>query len=162
MPAAAAAASGVVRTSWEPTVDAFWAVNRTTILDAMQNGQCTQWAADRRPDIVRRVIRALVARELAAHQSEYWGDWTARDWVGLASTAHIPHGAMPRAGAIAVFQPGVDNAEAGTGHVAYVERVNADGSVRISEMAAPTLGKISYRTLTRAQARAAGLAYIYR
>lgn len=162
LPTAGLASIGVVTTKWEPTVARFWAVNQATIMSSMQNGQCTQWAADRRPDIIRRAVEALVSQAITNHQAEDWGNWTARYWVELASRAHIAHGPVPRAGAIAVFQPGVDGAEAGIGHVAYVEKVNPDGSVRLSEMDAPTPGQVTYGTLTRAQAHTAGLAYIYR
>jgi surface antigen len=48
------------------------------------------------------------------------------------------------------------------GHVAYVQRVTSTGRTYISQMHAPTLGKVTYRWLGAARARTRGLTYIYR
>jgi len=147
---------------WEPSTTVYWAVNHTTVFASFQNGQCTQWAAQKRPDIVKRAVLAIVNDELATSQPEGMGDWTAKNWPLLGLLAGLREGHTPRAGAVVVFQPGVDGAGAPTGHVAYVERVYKDGRTRISEMHFPLLGRVTHRTLTRAQARAQGVTYIYR
>ncbi|NMM97276.1 CHAP domain-containing protein [Bifidobacterium olomucense] len=65
----------------------------------------------------------------------YWVDNTAR---------HV--------GDAVVFTPGQMNADATYGHVAVVEKINADGSVEISESNVKGLGVISSRTLSAADA----------
>jgi len=72
-------------------------------------------------------------------------------WVSNAAAQGIATGSSPRAGAVAE-QPG---------HVAYVESVNGDGTVNVSEMnyrGSPGggFGKVSYRT-----APASSFTYIY-
>ena len=158
--AGASASEATVR--WEPTVAQFWAVNRTALMSNLQNGQCIEWAADKRPDIVRRGIEAIVAYDLAHRLPEQLGNWSARYWAGYAARAGIPTGRRPRPGSIAVFQPGVLGAAAPNGHVAYVQMVTSGGRVLISQMHAPMLGRVTYRWLTRAQARTRGITYIYR
>jgi hypothetical protein len=158
-PATSLAALDAVR--YEPSPARFWAVNRKALMHNLNNGQCIQWAADKRPDIVRRAMEAIVAHEIAFHEAEYLGDWSARYWTAYARFAGIPTGRVPRRGAIAVFQPGVLGA-APHGHVAYVEKVTTTGWAYISQMHAPFLGRVSYQWLTPSQARKAGLTYIYR
>ena len=72
-------------------------------------GNCVWWAAYKRPDL--QFMR---------------GD--AKQWFSDAQKASIPTGSEPKVGAIVVYGYG-DN-----GHVAYVEKVNADGSFDVSEM----------------------------
>jgi surface antigen len=56
----------------------------------------------------------------------------AHNWDNRASSIGFTLTSSPRKGDIAVFEPGVG--QSGTvGHVAYVESVNSDGSVNISE-----------------------------
>jgi hypothetical protein len=159
---ASALASSTDPVFWEPTPTEFWTVNETALMGALQNGQCIQWAADKRPDIVEHGIEAIVSRELANQQPEDLGDWSARYWAEYAQEAGIPTGRVPRQGAVAVFQPGVLGAAAPNGHVAYVEKVTKKGRVYVSQMHAPVLGKVTYRWLTAKQARTRGLTYIYR
>lgn len=68
-------------------------------------GWCTWYAKERRPDLPNNLGNG--------------GSWTAN-----AAAQGIPTGSAPRAGAIAET----------TGHVAYVESVNGDGTMTISEM----------------------------
>ena len=70
--------------------------------------------------------------------------WTgnAADWFRNAQAAHRPEGRTPVQGAIAVI------ATNWVGHVAYVERVNPDGSFVISEEHFPGLGVRDERTVT--------------
>jgi len=63
-------------------------------------------------------------------------------WYRNAQAFGRPEGRTPVAGAIAVYS------NWGPGHVAYVERVNPDGSFLVSEMNFPVLGGRDERTLT--------------
>lgn len=56
----------------------------------------------------------------------------AGDWLAEAQSGGIPTGSTPAVGSIAVFLPYVDGA-GGFGHVAYVEAVNANGTITVSE-----------------------------
>lgn len=74
----------------------------------------------------------------------------AGEWYWRASSIGMAVGFTPRPGAIGVTTAGW------WGHVVYVESVNANGSINISEMNAPYWGVISYRT-----ANANEFSYIY-
>jgi surface antigen len=78
----------------------------------------------------------------------------ASTWKLLAGRAGIPTGNVPQAGAV-IWTPPRDY----YGHVGYVESVNPDGSVNISEMNTVGWGVVSYKTLSAEQA--AGYGYIY-
>ena len=69
-----------------------------------------------------------------------WGN--ANQWLASAQAYGYKTGGMPRDGDIAVSLAGY------YGHVAYVESVNKDGSVTVSEMNAPILGGITSRTVS--------------
>lgn len=90
-------------------------------------GYCTWYAKNRRPDLPNRL-------------------GNANTWVARAAAQGIPTGSAPRAGAIG--QQGM--------HVVYVESVNGDGTVTISEMNYKGLGVVSSRT-----APASNFSYIY-
>ena len=47
------------------------------------------------------------------------------------------------------------------GHIAYVEHVDRNGQIGISEMNAPNLFQVSYRTLRASAGRNAGVRFIY-
>lgn len=74
----------------------------------------------------------------------------ANTWYSRASAQGMAVGSIPRAGAVGTTTRGA------LGHVVYVESVNADGSINISEMNAPTFGVTTYRT-----ASASEFLYIY-
>jgi surface antigen len=74
----------------------------------------------------------------------------ANTWYSRAAAAGMSVGSEPRAGAVGTTTRGA------LGHVVYVESVNADGSINISEMNAPIFGKTTYRT-----ASAGEFMYIY-
>lgn len=79
-------------------------------------GQCTSWVAFRlsqRSDISFSNWYA----------GRHWGD--ARDWARVAKSIGRKPDEVPAVGAVAWFK---------RGHVAYVEQVNGDGSIVISEM----------------------------
>jgi len=74
----------------------------------------------------------------------------ANTWYSRAAGMGMAVGSTPKAGAVGTTTRG------GLGHVVYVESVNADGSISISEMNAPTWGGVTYRT-----ASAGEFVYIY-
>ena len=78
----------------------------------------------------------------------------ASTWKLLAQRAGIPTGNVPQAGAV-IWTPPRDY----YGHVGYVDSVNPDGSVNVSEMNTVGWGRVSTKTLTAEQA--AGYGYIY-
>jgi surface antigen len=73
-------------------------------------GECTDWALDRRPDLVGKV------------------SGNAQEWTAQARTAGLPVSKTPTQGAVMVLQGGVMDAAAATGHVAYVESVQRDAN----------------------------------
>lgn len=72
-------------------------------------GYCTWYVKNRRPDIPN-------------------GLGNANRWLAGARAAGLPTGSTPRVGAIGTSQRGAE------GHVVYVEAVNGDGTILISEM----------------------------
>lgn len=79
----------------------------------------------------------------------------AKSWLGEAQNAGFSTGGKPVAGAILQTSKG----GGGLGHVAYVEKVNANGSIQISEYNYNVSLGYGTRTLTKAQA--ATYNYIY-
>lgn len=74
----------------------------------------------------------------------------ANTWYARAQAQGMAVGSIPRAGAVGTTTRGA------YGHVVYVESVNADGSINISEMNAPKWGVTTSRT-----ASASEFLYIY-
>ncbi|MDR2748369.1 MAG: CHAP domain-containing protein [Bifidobacteriaceae bacterium] len=81
-------------------------------------GQCTWYAYNRRVQLGLKV-------------GAFWGN--AIDWISAAKADGYSVDNSPRVGDILVFQPGQDGA-GGYGHVAVVEEIGANNSVRVSEM----------------------------
>lgn len=102
-------------------------------------GYCTWWAAVRRAQSGRPVPSNL---------------GNASTWKILGQRAGLGVGNTPAAGAV-IWTPPRDY----YGHVGYVESMNADGSVNVSEMNVVGWGRVSYKTLTAEQA--AAYSYIY-
>lgn len=102
-------------------------------------GYCTWWAATRRAQIGRPVPSNL---------------GNASTWKILAQRAGIAVGSEPQAGAV-IWTPPRDY----YGHVGFVESVDAEGNVHVSEMNVVGWGRVSQKVLTPAQA--AGYSYIY-
>jgi surface antigen len=138
----------------------FWTVNQTAIMNLLQNGECTEWAAEKRPDVLQRIVQHMVAVELEQQQGEILTGLDARYWAIQVSSAGMRTGRKPAAGSLIVFQPDVLYA-GDDGHIAFVERVLKGGKLRISEMHAPSLHQVSYRTLPASAARLAGVRFIY-
>lgn len=77
---------------------------------------------------VRECVSYVAWKRRAVGRSpypSYWGN--AADWAYAAPTT-----SSPSAGAIAIWAPGVQTAGP-VGHVAYVESVNGDGTINVSE-----------------------------
>jgi surface antigen len=145
--------------TWEPNASLFWFANGPTIMSVFQNGQCTELAANERPDVVESIIETTVTNELALGEDENMPDMDARYWVTQAQLAGIPTGNQPRRGALIVFQPGVLGAGS-AGHIAYVQKVSAK-SFRIMQMNAPNPYQVTYWVLPKRAARLSGIAFIY-
>jgi CHAP domain len=127
---------------------AWWAANAGQILATFRNGQCTDLAASKRPDIVERVEEAAQIAEL--HGLPFPPlDFTAKNWALLAQAAGLTVGDTPVAGALVVWQPGVEGAAIMTGHVGFVVSVGA-GSFQTSEENVDGPYLVSSRTLSAA------------
>lgn len=94
-------------------------------------GYCTWYVKNRRPDLPNNL-------------------GNANTWYYRAAAQGLPVGSTPRAGAVGTTTAG------DLGHVVYVERVNGDGTILISEM--NYAGLYSQRTRT---ANAGEFLYIY-
>ncbi len=96
---------------------------------------------------------SYVAWKIAAsgRRMPYWGGrGHAYQWPGNAQGAGIPTGSTPKAGAAAVMYGGP------YGHIMYVEAVNGNGTITVSDYNLGVDGL--YRYYTRS---ASGLTYIY-
>jgi surface antigen len=145
---------------WEPWAVGFWIVNHAAITQLFNNGQCTEWAAHKRPALVREMVEARVADEVRHQHPEILPDLDARYWPKDASAAGVATGPVPVRGALVVFQPGVLGATA-HGHIAYVEHVFRNGSFKISQMDAPVLYRVTHERLPSWTARLRGVRFIY-
>ena len=99
-------------------------------------GYCTWYAYNRRAEIGRPV-------------GSYWGN--AVSWAGYAASSGYAVSNTPAVGAVLQQGGGVAG---GYGHVAFVEEVHADGSIRISEMNYAGWNIISSRDIDSGQATA--------
>lgn len=77
----------------------------------------------------------------------------AAQWSSTARSIGLPVSHTPKAGTIAVFQPGVAGASPVYGHVSFVEKVYSDGTVLVSEMNVQGLNIISTRLISAADAQ---------
>ena len=101
-------------------------------------GQCTWYAYQRRA-------------ELGLPSSGNFGN--GGEWAASASALGYWVDNTPRhVGDAVVFAPGQADADGAYGHVAVLEKINADGSIEISESNAKGLGVISTRTFSAAEA----------
>ncbi|MEA2171790.1 MAG: hypothetical protein QOF76_5090 [Solirubrobacteraceae bacterium] len=127
---------------------AWWHRNQATIEGVFRNGQCTDWAEQRRSDIVQD---GFMRRYDAEGESAITMSWDARTWPANAQAAGVGVGHVPSVGAVMVFQPGAYGAGA-AGHVAVVEVVAADGSFAVSNMHAPNVGEVTEQAYSAQQA----------
>jgi surface antigen len=70
-------------------------------------------------------------------------------WYGIAAANGIPVGDQPRAGAVLWHRN--TGIAGGLGHVGFVERVNPDGSILVSDMNYPVWGGVTTRTIPPSQ-----------
>ena len=101
--------------------------------NAYPAGQCTDYVHNRRSQIGKPMPHSYM---------QNGGQWGASARAAGMSVDH-----SPRAGDAVSFPPGVAGADATFGHIAFVEKVNSDGSIEISEANVVGLGVISFRTL---------------
>ncbi|WP_323703037.1 LysM peptidoglycan-binding domain-containing protein [Mammaliicoccus sp. Dog046] len=92
------------------------------------SGQCTYYAFSKRPDL-----------------GNTWGN--ANNWANAASQAGYKVNNNPAAGSI------LQSTAGGYGHVAYVDKVNSDGSIQVSEMNYQGVGVVSSRTISASAAK---------
>lgn len=93
-------------------------------------GYCTWHAANRRIEIGRPLPRNL---------------GNAATWAAVARTAGLTVSTVPAGGA--VLWHANTSIAGGLGHVAFVEKVNEDGSILVSDMNYPYYGRVTYRTI---------------
>ncbi|WP_166627322.1 lysozyme family protein [Jeotgalicoccus sp. S0W5] len=108
-------------------------------------GECTYYVDNRRREIGAPLNNSRL------------GD--AGSWVPRAEASDMSTGNAPRAGAVMVYDYCQLNVSCRYGHVAFVETVNDDGSVLVSEMNWEAHNVINYRTVSAADAEQ--LKYIY-
>ncbi|GAA2166105.1 CHAP domain-containing protein [Pedococcus bigeumensis] len=97
-------------------------------------GQCTSFAAWR----VRHNVGVAFSN---SYKGQHWGN--AEHWDNAARAAGIPVHQSPKVGDIAVRSSGT------YGHVAYVAKVNSDGSFMVEEYNHVRSDTYSYRRATR-------------
>lgn len=90
-------------------------------------GWCTWHAANRRAQIGRPIPSNL---------------GNAISWASRARLAGLGVGPQPAAGAV-IYHRNLG----GLGHVAFVESVNGDGTLTVSDMNYPSWGRVTYRTV---------------
>jgi surface antigen/uncharacterized protein (DUF433 family) len=94
-------------------------------------GWCTWHAANRRAQTGRPIPTNL---------------GNAITWYSRAAGSGMSVGSTPAAGAV-LWHGNLG----GLGHVAYVEKINDDGSLLVSDMNYPIWGSVTYRTVTPAE-----------
>ena len=96
-------------------------------------GQCTYYVFNRMAQVGTPIGHSMMGN--------------ANEWPSYARSYGYSVSRTPSAGTAMVFQSGIGGSHPTYGHVAFVESVNADGSVYISEMNFVGLNVISYRTI---------------
>ncbi len=110
---------------------------RATSASPYPQGQCTWY----------------VYLRMAQFDKDIAGDMgNASDWTYSALTKGFSVSSEPEAHTAVVFKPGQLGADRYYGHVAFVEKVNKDGSIVVSESNVKGLGVISYRTIDKEDA----------
>ncbi|PTF15903.1 amidase domain-containing protein [Staphylococcus devriesei] len=95
-------------------------------------GQCTWYVYER-------------TQQFGEHVGRGWGD--AHNWDNRAEDEGYNVDQEPKAHTAVVFEAGQAGAHEMYGHVAFVEKVNEDGSIIISESNVKGLGIVSYRSI---------------
>ncbi len=102
-------------------------------------GQCTYYVYNRMAQVGTPIGYSMMGN--------------ANEWPSYARSYGYSVSNTPTAGSAIVFQSGIGGSHPVYGHVAFVEAVNADGSLYISEMNFVGLNVISYRTIPASVAR---------
>jgi surface antigen len=136
-----------------------WAQSGSEILSGFHTGagagQCTDYAARQRPDIIQRVFEWSWTERLLGNNVNIPSSWAAKDWARNASATCVPVGHTPQVRAAIVFQPGAYGADPAFGHIGIVTAVHSDGSFSIKEMnAGGGVGVVSRRSFAASTARA--------
>ena len=97
-------------------------------------GQCTYYVFNRMAQVGTPIGHSMMGN--------------AAEWPAYARSYGYSVSNSTSAGSAIVFQQGLAGADPTYGHVAFVEAVNADGSLYISEMNVQGLNVISYRTIS--------------
>lgn len=118
---------------------AWGGVNPVYSANGYDYGWCTWHAANRRRETGNPIPSNL---------------GNAITWYPIARSMGLPTGNQPRAGAV-LWQTGTHV----LGHVAFVEKVNEDGSALVSDMNFPYWGRVTYRTVSAQEA--SNYRYIY-
>lgn len=95
-------------------------------------GQCTWYVYER-------------VQQFGKHVGGHWGD--AHNWDNSAEDAGYSVSTTPKNHTAVVFEAGQSGASPLYGHVAFVEKVNDDGSIIVSESNVKGLGIVSYRQI---------------
>jgi hypothetical protein len=95
-------------------------VQGAAFLCSFRNGQCSDLVARTRPDVVARIYEASWTVGFLHSTTPSTPNFVARNWATLAQRAGLTVSARPLVGAVVVWQPGVEGADAPTGHVAVV------------------------------------------
>jgi len=154
LPPSSSDASNVVPVLPTPTTPqqqvarTWWQSNSNSVLAIFHNGQCTDWASRKRPDIIERVEETAYAAQLGGKSFPQM-DFVAKNWAALAKLAGMQVSDVPVAGAVVVWQPGVEGAADEVGHVGYVESVQ-NGSFTTSEENVGAPYEMGSRTLPTA------------
>ncbi len=139
----------------------WWLLNATGIVASFRNGQRTDWAQQRRPDIVHN---AYLRRYDRLGPAGVLTSWDAKYWAQHAQQAGLFVGRAPVVGAIMVFESGSRGA-GNAGHVAVVEAVASDGSFDITQMHAPNIAVVTRQNYSAETAAAIatdpGIAFIH-
>lgn len=142
--------------------EGWWIRVSSIVISLFRNGQCIDWAEEKRPDIVQSVDMSRFDLLGLLHAVT---DWNANSWTEHAVHAGLPVGHVPRVGAIVVFQSGVYGAASPFGHVAFVEAVDPAGSFTVSQMHAPHLAQVTTQTyparVAAGMSRNPGVTFIY-
>lgn len=142
------------------------------------DGQCGALADLKRPDVLRNLtikIWTLQYEGASVPQTinnEYYGTnepaggLAAKFWPTIAKYAGYKVDTHAHAGALMVFQPGSkwaapDKSAKNPGHIAWVKKVNKNGSIVIEEEHAPILGKIATHTVPATIAHTRYISYIH-
>lgn len=82
-----------------------WSTYGAGYLAVFRNGQCTDWAEQKRPDIVEQATIRLWADHFMG-RPDPGVSWNGGFWDDMARAARLPVGTVPRPGSVVTFDPG--------------------------------------------------------